>query len=120
MLFMRFDSEPIIINLLAPVVVALPFILVWLITKGKGIGFGDILLFLGVGAFFGIEQGLAVLLIAIWTGAIIGGIIYLLRRRDANIKKISTVIPFVPFIIFAFVFVLFTDIDIFSIAHIFS
>jgi leader peptidase (prepilin peptidase)/N-methyltransferase len=121
MLMIRFNAEPTSINLLAPVIVALPFLFIWLITRGKGVGFGDVLLFLGVGAFFGVEQGLADLLLAIWTGAIIGGIVYLFRRKKAKVNvKINTAIPFVPFIILAFIFVLFTDIDIFSIAHIFS
>ena len=117
MLIIRFINEPISLNLLAPLVVAFPFLLVWLVTKGKGLGFGDVLLFLGVGAFFGIAQGFAVLLISIWVGALVGIGIYLLRRKD-GIK--NTAIPFVPFIVLAFLIVLFTDIDIFSIAQVFA
>ena len=117
MLIVRYVSDPTIINLLAPIIVASPFLIVWLVTKGRGIGFGDVLLFLGIGAFFGLEGGLAVLLVSIWSGAIVGIIIYILRRRN-NIK--STVIPFVPFIVFAFLFVLFSGIDIFSISNLFA
>ena len=117
MLIIRFINEPISLNLLAPLVVAFPFLLVWLVTKGKGLGFGDVLLFLGVGAFFGIAQGFAVLLISLWIGALVGIGIYILRRKD-GIK--NTAIPFVPFIVLAFLIVLFTDIDIFSIAQVFA
>jgi leader peptidase (prepilin peptidase)/N-methyltransferase len=103
--------------LLGPVIVALPFLLVWLITKGKGVGFGDILLFLGVGAFFGVTQGIVVLLISIWSGAITG--LYL-KYFGAYKGKKNIPMPFVPYIAIAFLVVLFTDIDIFSIASIFA
>ncbi len=103
--------------LLGPLVVALPFLLIWLVTKGRALGFGDVLLYLAVGAFFGIEQGLAVLLISIWLGAAVGVIVYLQRRKKHNT---NTAIPFVPFIVAAFLIVLFTDIGIFSLASLFA
>lgn len=117
MLIIRFISEPSSLTLLSPVIVALPFLIAWVVTKGKGLGFGDVLLFLGVGAFFGVAQGLAVLFISVWIGAIVGIIIYFMRRKH-NIK--NTAIPFVPFILLSFIIVLFTDIDIFSIAQLFA
>ncbi len=103
--------------LLGPLVVAFPFLLIWLLTKGRALGFGDVLLYLAVGAFFGIEQGLAVLLISVWLGAAVGIIVYLQRRKKNNT---NTAIPFVPFIVAAFLIVLFTDIGIFSIASLFA
>jgi leader peptidase (prepilin peptidase) / N-methyltransferase len=117
MLMFRFVYSGSSVDFLSPVIVALPFFLIWIITKGRGLGFGDVLLFLGVGAFFGISQGLSVLIISIWLGAIVGVGVYFKRKID---KIKSTAIPFVPFIVIAFLFVLFTDIDIFSIARIFS
>lgn len=117
MMALRFIHDPSFAILLDPAIVALPFLFIWLVTKGKGVGFGDVLLFLGVGAFFGVASGLAVLLISIWLGAIVGIIIYLLRRKD---KIKNTAIPFVPFIVIAFLIVLFTGIDVFYIANILS
>lgn len=117
MLFIRYTHEPNSMTLLAPVIVALPFLLIWLITKGRGLGFGDVLLFLGVGAFFGIGQGVAVLLISIWSGALVG--LYM-KYIGIHKGKKGVALPFVPFIVFAFVFVLFTDIDIFSITRLFT
>lgn len=98
--------------LLGPVIVALPFLAIWLFTKGRALGFGDVALFFGVGAFFGIEQGLAVLLLSIWLGALVGVTTMLLQRKEMS----GSALPFVPFIVIAFLFVLFTDIDVFSIA----
>lgn len=117
MMSVRYLYEPTWITLLGPVIVALPFLIVWLVTKGKGLGFGDVLLFLGVGAFFGLYQGFAVLLLSIWIGALYG--IYV-KYWSGNKVKSGIAIPFVPFIVIAFIIVLFTDIDIFSIARLFA
>jgi leader peptidase (prepilin peptidase)/N-methyltransferase len=104
-------------TVLAPLFVALPFLLIWLITKGKGLGFGDVILFAGIGAFFGTLQGLAVLIISVWVGAIYGLYIkYVVQKK----RNTLTAIPFVPFIVIAFLVVLFTGIDILSIAMSFS
>lgn len=113
----RVFSDPDILVILSPIFVALPFLIIWLVTKGRGLGFGDVILFFGVGAFFGSLQGLAVLIISIWLGAIFGIYIKYLKR-DALTKY--TAIPFVPFIVVAFILVLFTGIDIFSITNVFS
>jgi prepilin signal peptidase PulO-like enzyme (type II secretory pathway) len=112
MLGIRYGSEGGSAALLAPFVVAFPFLAIWLATKGRALGFGDVFLFFAVGAFFGIEQGLAVLLISVWLGAIVGVGTLLLRRK----KVFGSALPFVPFIVLAFLIVLFTDIDVFSIA----
>jgi leader peptidase (prepilin peptidase)/N-methyltransferase len=117
MLGIRYSFDHSTAVLLGPLAVSLPFLLIWLFTRGKALGFGDVILYMAVGAFFGIEQGLAVLLISVWLGALIGIAIYLLRRRKNNT---STAIPFVPFIVAAFVIVLFTDMSIFSFASLFA
>lgn len=116
-MFKSYINEPSIFVVIAPFAVALPFLLIWIISKGKALGFGDIVLFFGVGAFFGIAQGSAVFLISIWTGAIFGAVKYFLTEKS---KRKNMAIPFVPFIVFAFLFVLFTDIDLFSIASLFA
>jgi len=120
MLMVRYVAEPTSMVLLAPVIVALPFLLIWIVSKGKALGFGDVLLFLGVGAFFGVAQGIAVLLLSVWMGAIIGGGMYIVNAVNHDQKKPSNIVPFVPFIVIAFLIVLFTDIDIFSIASLFA
>ncbi len=110
--------------LLSPVVAALPFLTLFIITRGRGVGFGDVILFFGVGAFFGIEQSMAVLMISVWLGAIVGVILYILdkqyKTKTNHVAFVSKAIPFVPFIVIAFLIVLFTDIDIFSIANLLS
>jgi leader peptidase (prepilin peptidase)/N-methyltransferase len=105
-LFVDFD----VFTLLAPFFVAAPFFFIWLISKGKGLGFGDVILFFGVGAFFGSLQGFAVLMISVWMGAIYGLYYkYVVSKKRTGV----TPIPFVPFIVIAFLIVLFTGINVF-------
>ncbi|TXG99849.1 MAG: prepilin peptidase [Candidatus Moraniibacteriota bacterium] len=117
MLCVRYVHEPSYALLLSPILTALPFFVLWVITRGKGLGFGDVVLFLGVGAFFPLEQALAVLLLSVWMGAIYGIGIYFFSRTKHS-KHLA--IPFVPFIVLAFLIVLFTDISLFSIASLFA
>lgn len=117
MLYIRYIYDPTLVTLLSPVIVALPFLMLWIVSRGRWLGFGDVVLFAGVGAFLGVAQGLAVLLVSVWLGAIVGVMFYIYRRKDISQ---STAIPFVPFIVISFLIVLFTDIDIFSIASLFS
>ena len=114
----RVFEDPSIINFLSPFFVALPFLFLWLITKGKGLGFGDVILFFGVGMFFGTLQGLAVLIVSVWGGALVG--LYIKYGRGDAVGKKHVAIPFVPFIALAFLVVLFTGIDALSIALLFS
>ena len=117
MFVVRIGQDPHFAALLSPVFVAFPFFFIWYITKRKGLGFGDVILFFGVGMFFETLQGLAVLVISVWVGALYG--LYLKYVVNKKMKG-STAMPFVPFIVLAFLFVLFTGIDVISIAMLFS
>lgn len=112
----NYINNPSLVMIIAPFVISAPFLILWVISR-KNLGFGDIVMFFGVGSYFGLAAGIAVFLISIWTGAIFGIIVYLLSEKS---KRKNMTIPFVPFIVFGFLFVLFTDIDIFSIASLFA
>lgn len=113
MLF-SFAETKDIYTLMGPLVVALPFGLAYVITKGRALGFGDILMYLAVGAFFGIWQGLAVLFLSVWIGGAVAIVLHYANRKTYTMK---TALPFVPFITLAFFIVLFTQMDISSIGQ---
>ena len=114
---LRMFENPSIVTFLSPLFVAFPFLILWLVTKGKGLGFGDVIIFFGVGAFFGSLEGFAVFILSVWVGAVFGLYYKYITKRHSR-KPIA--IPFVPFIVLAFLIVLFTGVDIFSIAMLFS
>lgn len=113
-LFSRFLDDSSWYTLISPIIVSSPFLILWAISRGKWLGFGDVLMFMAVGSFFDAFQGLAVFFLSVWIGAIVGIILKVLENKKYTLK---TAIPFVPFITISIIIVLFTDIDILSIAQ---
>lgn len=63
---------PSILEFLSGVFIALPFALFWFLSRGTWMGLGDAKLALGLGWFLGISRALSGLVVAFWSGAIIG------------------------------------------------
>lgn len=76
------------------------WLLIW-ITKGKGMGFGDVKLGLLMGLLLGWPRITVALFMAFLTGALTGIILILLKR-----KRFGQTIPFGPFLILGTVFAL--------------
>ncbi|MDB5255142.1 MAG: prepilin peptidase [Candidatus Nomurabacteria bacterium] len=77
------------------VLVALPFFLLWAISKGKAMGFGDVKLALGIGWLLGLVGGFSALLFSFWIGGIVALFILGLSRK----YSMRSEIPFAPFLI---------------------
>lgn len=81
------------------------FALIWLLSRGRAMGFGDAKLALSIGILLGAAEGLSALIIAFWMGAAAGLFLVLktkfsplLRERERITMKSE--IPFAPFLIF--------------------
>ncbi len=83
------------ISLATALLCSLFFFALVLITKGRGMGFGDVKLVFPLGLILGFPNSLVALFVACVSGAIVGMI--LIWRKD---KKLSGIIPFGPFLIF--------------------
>jgi prepilin signal peptidase PulO-like enzyme (type II secretory pathway) len=105
------------LTLLSPFIISVPLYLLYLVTKKKGIGLGDVFLFLGVGAFLGVEQTLIAFCIAVWAGAFVAIILQFLNRTRYHLKY---ELPFAPYIMLGMLVVLFTDISLTSFVDFFS
>lgn len=73
-------------------VVALPILLLYLVTGGRGMGYGDIKLQVTLGLWLGLAQGFLGLYISFITGAVYG--IILILRKSANKKSHVAFGPF--------------------------
>ncbi len=73
------------------------FLILYLITKGKGMGFGDVKLAFLIGIVLGFPKIITALYLAFLTGAIVGSILIIWRKK----KLKGGTIPFGPFLIIA-------------------
>ncbi|MEK9209380.1 MAG: prepilin peptidase [Patescibacteria group bacterium] len=72
------------------------FALLWLVSRGKWIGFGDAKLALGLGFLLGPWNSLAAFLFSFWLGGLVGIFLMAFKKKKFNLK---TQIPFGPFLV---------------------
>ena len=99
-------------QVVAAFVIMLPILLLFLATKGKAMGFGDVKLSFTMGFLLGIMGGVGALYIGFITGATIGIILIILGK-----KKLKSKIAFGPFLILGVITMLFFGNDIVQIVR---
>lgn len=82
-------------NLITGIIVTLFFLFLHLVTKGKGMGMGDVKLVFFIGLFLGWQKTIVAMYMAFIAGAIVG--IFLMAFKKLSRKA---EIPFGPFLIF--------------------
>lgn len=106
---------PSISAFIAGPLLALPFALIWVVSRGKWMGLGDAKLVIGIGWFLGIAAGVNALVISFWIAAVIS-VIWLLATYKRF--KTGTEIPFGPYLILGMYLVLIFKIQILDVAMI--
>jgi len=94
LVFHQFDAGIIIGPLLAAIFAAGFFLAIFLLSRGKWMGFGDVKFAVLMGFLLGIPEVLVALFLANFFGAIMG-----LGLIAAGKKKMSSLIPFGPFLV---------------------
>ncbi len=77
-----------------------------LVLKKEGMGFGDVKLMASIGFLIGVKNILAVTLCSFFIGAIIGGILLIIKKKDGE-----SYIAFGPFIVIATLIIMFFGAD---------
>jgi leader peptidase (prepilin peptidase)/N-methyltransferase len=104
-------------HIIAGIALSLPFALLWLLSRGRLMGFGDAKLALGIGFLLGVSQGVAAIMLAFWSGAIIGIVLLLLRHSTLTMKS---EIPFAPFLVAGVAIAFFFHVDLASLSLLFT
>lgn len=86
------------------------FAAIWLLSRGRGMGFGDAKLALGIGWLLGWPKGFYALLISFWLGALAGIFLVFFYKKSYNIKSS---IPFGPFLVLGALLAFFISINIY-------
>ncbi|MEI7765202.1 MAG: prepilin peptidase, partial [bacterium] len=102
---------PTILELLSGVLIALPFALMWLLSKGKWMGLGDAKLAISFGWLLGISAALSGLVLAFWTGALFG-IMLIVFSKHYGMKS---EVPFAPFLVFGVIVTFIFSLQLFPI-----
>lgn len=91
---------PSILEFSSGILIALPFAFFWLVSGGRWMGLGDAKLALGIGWLLGLTNALSGLVIAFWSGAIIG-IALIIFSKNSKMGKLGmkSEIPFAPFLV---------------------
>jgi len=101
--------------LLAGPLCAAPLFLVSLVSRGRAMGWGDGFLELSLGWLLGLYGGVAALLLAFWSGAILGLLLMLFQYTGWKLGRkrltMKSEVPFAPFLIFGAAAVYFFHVD---------
>lgn len=100
---------PSVLEVLSGLFLALPFVLIWFISKGTWMGLGDAKLSLGLGWLLGYSRLLSGAVIAFWSGAIIGLFLILFSKKYGAKSEI----PFGPFLIFGILVAFLFELNLF-------
>jgi leader peptidase (prepilin peptidase)/N-methyltransferase len=113
-------TRSMLFDAITPIVLGGFFGLLWLVSKGMWIGFGDAKLAFGIGALLGFSGGISAIMLGFWIGAIysIGILVWQYIAQSYHKRKfgMKTEIPFAPFLIAGTLIVLFSHIDVLGIS----
>jgi len=119
------DGGALLWPLLAGPLVALPFVILWSVSKGRWMGFGDAKLALGMGWFLGIVGGYSAVIIAFWIGAVWSVSVMALGMVEKRMRSglflslrrltMKSEVPFAPFLALGFILVFLFGLDVISL-----
>jgi prepilin signal peptidase PulO-like enzyme (type II secretory pathway) len=121
----HFLSYPNLLNLAAGPILFLPFFLLWFLSDGKWMGFGDGKLALGIGFMLGIYGGLSAVVVGFWIGAVVsifrllfvgavrkGLLPFVLLNSTLKNLTMKSEVAFAPFLILGILAVYFFGINV--------
>lgn len=107
-------------DLLAPVLLFLFFGIIWLVSSGRWLGFGDVKLVFGIGALLGFTSGISAIVLGFWAGTAYIILYFILSKifpqKFGGVYR-GMEIPFAPFLIAGLFISLFAKVDVLSLSY---
>ncbi len=112
------DTQFSILNHIgASLILPLPFLCLFLISKGRLFGLGDIKYIAVFGFLLGMAGGLSAVILGFWTGALYALLALFVFKKNLTMKS---EIPFGPFLSLGIILSLYFDIDLFHLNEFFQ
>jgi prepilin signal peptidase PulO-like enzyme (type II secretory pathway) len=92
--FVPYFHVPSLLSFLAGPLLALPFALLWLVSRGRWMGLGDAKLAVSLGWLLGLQAGFSALAVSFWIGSAVGILLLIFTKK----YKMRTEIPFAPYL----------------------
>lgn len=102
---------PILLEFLSGLIIATPFALLWLVSRGSWMGLGDAKLAIGLGWLFGIYSAFSGIVIAFWIGAIVGIMLIIFSKKYG----MKSEIPLAPYLVLGTLLVFLFNLSLFGI-----
>lgn len=103
--------QPGALELFSGVLVALPFAFLWLVSGGTWMGLGDAKLAIGLGWLLGLSRAFSGIVVAFWSGAIIGILLLFFSKKHS----MKSEIPFAPFLVFGTLLAFLFELHLFGV-----
>jgi len=117
------SSKLLALSLSSGFILTLPFLIIFLISKGRWIGFGDVKYITVIGFFLGFTVGLSAVVLSFWIGAAFSLVALFLKKIThfinlpllKNNLTIKSEIPFGPFLSLGVIISFYLSLDLFHI-----
>lgn len=96
----------VLLDLFTPLIVAMPYYIMYLVSRGTWVGIGDVYLFACAGLFFPLLPAVSVFVFSLWIATAFLVVKYIATKIKPKSKE---TIAFGPFIMISFLVVLFTN-----------
>lgn len=108
-------------DLIAGVILLLPFLTIFIVSKGRWIGFGDVKYIFFIGFFLSVSVGVSAVVLSFWIGAFVSLSILLFKKMRLlnrfNNLTIKSEIPFGPFLSLGVIIAFCLELDLFQIKN---
>jgi|SRR3989344_1238201 len=104
-------------SFLSAILLALPFLFLFLVSKGRWLGLGDVKYIAALGFFLGLVQGLSAVVLSFWIGAAYALFALFVFRKNLTMKS---EIPFGPFLSLGIIISFYLHADLFHLQTLFD